>query len=935
METTHLFCEKCGAANPANRTGTENCFACGKPLLAETAQPELHPSTGPLIPGSLLNLRYLIIGQVGTGGFGAVYKAKDTQSGDRLVAIKEINLQGLKPQEVIEATDTFNREVMLLSGLTHPNLPQLYNHFTDPQHWYLVMDFIEGETLEEYLQKTRDGCLPLHTVLDIAIQLCTVLDYLHTRQPAIIFRDVKPANIMRTPRGNLYLIDFGTARHLKPGQARDTIALGSPGYAAPEQYGKAQTTQQSDIYSLGVTLHQLLTGNDPSENPFRMAALRATHASLPAELEALVAHMLDLDTRKRPASMAIVKQELEQIAFQQSRALYALQPSTTSNQVAPSTQGASGVTTRKGIFLPWAAIISKRLIINVILTGLALLLVVGSCSFFTSFMRFRAGCSCAPSGPLPAPFSQQIYRSPLVGITDSTVLDPALARDIQSINATNMVYTGLMTLDDSLMVEPQLATTYNVSADGLHWKFYLRPNLKFSDGTPLTSADVAFSIDRALQPATRSTTSLTYLGLIKDSDKLHAGQIRTIIGDSIVLPDAITIVITISKPAGYFLKALAYPGSYVVEKRLIEKYGPQKFTDHLNEGGGDGPFMVSRYIHGKEFDFAPNPNYYSPHPQLQKVILPFYKDVEASFQAYQAGQIDTTAIPEALLPQERMHNDFRQVPQLTTYYYAMNYLVKPFDNIHIRQAFALAVNKDLIAHSVYKDTVVASNHIVPQGMPGYNPNLTGPEGVASTKGDPAKAKALLQQGLQEEGWSSVSQMPAIQLTYPSGTQDLDNEIAAVVQMWQTNLGVSVKANAEDFNKLLTDTEAALNNPKGLQFWELAWIADYPDPQDWTTLQFGKGALYNQLNYGQNNSADAATQQQVQQQLAAADVNPDQTSRLQAYNQAEQQLVNDVAWLPMDQQAYSQVLKPYVKGLVFNPQLLIPPDDWGNVYVQAH
>ena len=275
------------------------------------------------------------------------------------------------------------------------------------------------------------------------------------------------------------------------------------------------------------------------------------------------------------------------------------------------------------------------------------------------------------------------------------------------------------------------------------------------------------------------------------------------------------------------------------------------------------------------------------------------------------------------------------VPQLWLNYYTMNYLVKPFDNIHIRQAFALAVNKDLIAHSVWKDTVIASNHIVPQGMPGYNPHLKGPEGVASTKGDPAKAKALLQQGLQEEGWSSVSQMPAIQLTYPSGSQDLDNEVAAVVQMWQTNLGVSVKANAEDFNKLLTDTEAALNNPKGLQFWALAWIADYPDPQDWTTLQFGKGALYNQLNYGQNNSADAATQQQIQQQLAAADVNPDQTARLQAYNQAEQQLVNDVAWLPMEQVAYSQVLKPYVKGLVFNPQLLIPPDDWGNIYIQAH
>ena len=220
-------------------------------------------------------------------------------------------------------------------------------------------------------------------------------------------------------------------------------------------------------------------------------------------------------------------------------------------------------------------------------------------------------------------------------------------------------------------------------------------------------------------------------------------------------------------------------------------------------------------------------------------------------------------------------------------------------------------------------------------MPSYNPNLTGPDGVTSTKGDPTKAKALFQQGLTKEGYTSVAQLPAIKLTYPSGSQDTDNEVAALVQMWQTTLGVSVKANPEDFNKLLTDTEAALNNPKGLQFWGIAWIADYPDPQDWTTLQFGKGSLYNQINYGQNNTANAAQQQQVQQALAAADVNPDQASRLQAYMQAEQQLVTDVAWLPMEQVAISQVLKPYVKGMVFNPQLLIPPDDWGNIYIQAH
>ena len=220
-------------------------------------------------------------------------------------------------------------------------------------------------------------------------------------------------------------------------------------------------------------------------------------------------------------------------------------------------------------------------------------------------------------------------------------------------------------------------------------------------------------------------------------------------------------------------------------------------------------------------------------------------------------------------------------------------------------------------------------------MPGYNPNLTAPDGVTGTSGDATKAKALLQQGMQEEGYTSVSQMPAIKLTYPSGSPDLDNEIAAVQQMWQTTLGISVKANPEDFNKLLSDITAATNNANGIQFWNIAWIADYPDPQDWTTLQFDKGVPNNNMNYGQNSTSDAATQQQIQQQLEAADINPDQTSRLQSYMQAEQQLINDVAWLPIEQVAVSQVLKPYVRGMVFNPQLLIPPDDWGNIFIATH
>src|SRR2546423_5025379 len=280
---------------------------------------------GELLLHTLFQERYFIISKVGAGGFGSVYKATDRQSGDRLVAIKEVRLLGLHPQAMIEATSAFQREVSVLSQLDHPQLPRLYEHFQTPGHWYLVMDFIAGETLEEYQSKAPNRRLLLSEVLNIGIQLCTVLHYLHSQQPAIVFRDLKPANIMRTSTGQLYLIDFGIARYFKPGQAKDTVALGSLGYAAPEQYGKAQTTPRADIYSLGAVLHQLLTASDPSEAPFRFQSLRPknpqSHSDagslttsmvdvLVNKLEILIASMLDMDVNKRPPDVAYVKHEL-------------------------------------------------------------------------------------------------------------------------------------------------------------------------------------------------------------------------------------------------------------------------------------------------------------------------------------------------------------------------------------------------------------------------------------------------------------------------------------------------------------------------------------------------------------------------------------------------------------------------------------------------
>jgi oligopeptide transport system substrate-binding protein len=561
---------------------------------------------------------------------------------------------------------------------------------------------------------------------------------------------------------------------------------------------------------------------------------------------------------------------------------------------------------------------------------------------FCLFALLLVACGGSPpsqqtsTSAVKALAEKQIYIWPETGVADIATFDPALAVDGPSIRAIDMVFTGLVTLDSKLQAQDQLAASHSVSADGLTWTFKLRPNLKFSDGTALTSSDVAYSLDRALDPALKSPTAPSYLGLIKDSDKRFAGKVKTIIGDSVLTPDSQTVVITLNKKASYFLQTLTYVSSYVVEKSMIEKYG-NNFADHLSEGiGGAGPFKVSRYVHNQLIEFVPNPNYYGPQPLLKKVVFPFYQQTDTAFKTYQAGQLHSSPVPPAQVPQARAlpNGQYHQIPALAIYYVGMNYLVKPFDNIKIRQAFDLAIDKDAISHNVYKDSTIPTNHIVPSGMPGYYPDLAGPTGVKTTKGDPNLAKKLLQEGMQEEGYT-LSTFPPVALTVTvSGISGTRAEFTVLQQMWQSVLGVSVKINELDTNKLVEEIFAADNNAKGLQMWYIDWGADYPDPQDWLTLLFDKNVPNNNSNYGQNSLPNVAQQQQAQQWMEQADGIANQTDRMQQYNKAEQQLVNDVAWLPISQATRSFVRQPCVVGIADNAQGLIPPDSWGQIYMST-
>ncbi|HLX59427.1 MAG TPA: serine/threonine-protein kinase [Ktedonobacteraceae bacterium] len=266
---------------------------------------------GPLSGQQVAN-KYRLGELLGSGGMGAVYKAHDIRL-NRSVAAKVMSPVGpISTADLQDYTLLFRAEALRLANLKHSGIPHIYDHFEEATSWFLVMEFIEGETLKDYLER-RGGRLPVDEVLKIGIQLADVLHYLHTPQlnkPPIIFRDLKPANVMIAPDGQIFLIDFGIARLFTPGKSHDTFVAHSPGYAAPEQYPPhMQTTPQSDMYSLGATLHHLLSGVHPATTA--SPALLSIQ-QLP-QLATLIAHMVAIDAAHRPASMVEVKVALQRM----------------------------------------------------------------------------------------------------------------------------------------------------------------------------------------------------------------------------------------------------------------------------------------------------------------------------------------------------------------------------------------------------------------------------------------------------------------------------------------------------------------------------------------------------------------------------------------------------------------------------------------------
>lgn len=231
--------------------------------------------------GSVVDGKYKILNKIGQGGMSVVYLALNERA-NKTWAIKEVRKDGV--QDFTTVKQGLIVETNILKSLSHKYLPSIIDVIDDEDTFIIVMDYIEGKSLNKVLQESleRDN-LPIgvEDVISWGIQLCDVLYYLHTREHPIIYRDMKPANVMLKPNGEISLIDFGTARVFKTGNSEDTTCLGTPGYAAPEQYGgNGQSRPQSDIYCLGATLHHLITGRNPAATPFNFPPITQCRPTL-------------------------------------------------------------------------------------------------------------------------------------------------------------------------------------------------------------------------------------------------------------------------------------------------------------------------------------------------------------------------------------------------------------------------------------------------------------------------------------------------------------------------------------------------------------------------------------------------------------------------------------------------------------------------------
>ncbi|MBC8076128.1 MAG: peptide ABC transporter substrate-binding protein [Chloroflexales bacterium] len=504
-------------------------------------------------------------------------------------------------------------------------------------------------------------------------------------------------------------------------------------------------------------------------------------------------------------------------------------------------------------------------------------------------------------------------RWSIEGVNDIASIDPANPGDAQSNTIINLIFGGLVRLDEALTVQPDGAEQWSVSADGTAYTFTIRNGLRFATGQVVTAADFAYAINRALSPATKSFGAPSQLSHIVGATAVVEGRADQASGVRAISDRALEI--RLDKPSAYFLAQLTYPYTFVVPRALVES-GAAWF----DQAYGTGPFTVKQWDHGKEIVLERNPNYWRGPAGVDRVRLPFFPDSEVAYQQYRAGNLDImgsqqNGVPAGRVAEVRGQTDFRTASAATLRYVGFNNTLPPFDNVYVRQAFALAVDREALVRDALAGTAVATGRILPPGFPGSQ------NAVKGQSFDPSAARTTL--GLA--GFLSGQGVPPVTLAYG---QEGDNQrvVEALAAFWRDNLGVSVSTQPLALNEFSAQLDLTQRDPEqGLQLYLSVWGADYPDPQNFLSQQLLTGTANNNGHWSSDAFDELVQQADIMGGLDQVD------QRLSLYTRAEQIALDEVGWLPLYTPQLNVLVRPNVSGLYFTPQGIIA-SDWPAVRI---
>jgi oligopeptide transport system substrate-binding protein len=495
-------------------------------------------------------------------------------------------------------------------------------------------------------------------------------------------------------------------------------------------------------------------------------------------------------------------------------------------------------------------------------------------------------CTKSP-GVIEAPGKNDVLN--LYGI-DPHTLDPAISGDSTSHQYVTQIFSGLVRLDNNLEPVPDIAEKWTISDDGMTYTFYLRKNVKFHDGTPVTASDFKHSWERACNPATGSSTAETYLGDVAGARETLAGKNPEISG--VIVNDKYTLEIQIDAPRSYFLYKLAYPTTFVVNIENVESG-----YDWWHNPNGTGPFKLDEWTEGDRLVLVWNDQYYGEPAKLSEVN--FYLWGGVPIIMYETGEIDVTYVPVSFKDKvtdssNPFFDELKIFPEFSFYFIGFNFEKPPFDDFYVRAAFSMATDKGKITSLIFRDMVESADGILPVGMPGFSKDLIG------LGHNPEKAKEML----ENSSYGSAENLPPIILTTAGWGGLISQELEAIIDQWRKTLGVDVKVRQLEPERYIYKLAEEKD-----ELFDIGWVADYPHPQGFLSVLFETGV---ENNYGGYSNPEVDTL------LKEAGLEMDLSTSLEMYSRIEQILVNQACCIPLWFGENYILIKPYVRDYYLNP-----------------